>query len=145
MIVRRIDGWPEEEALYVQLYAGLPVPMPELTPSAWRKPCGIVAGFEDEALAGFVVFFAAEDKAGTAVAQWLLTDRERERLVTGVNTTHPGTSAEVEALAVLVGAAAEDARAAGYREIQWPDAEADLAARLAERMQAWSLGYGFAL
>ncbi|MEV0090007.1 hypothetical protein [Streptomyces sp. NPDC050738] len=127
-----------EDALYRELYAGLPVPMPELGGDGehWRPPYGIVAGRRDGALVGWVVYFAEEAGGGTAALQWLMTERERERITGGRNTQHPGTPAEIEALTALAAEAADRAREAGYAQLRWNPAEPGFAEGIAAGLGA---------
>lgn len=139
MIVQKIADWPGERALYEQLYEGLPVAMPDLEQREWPEPSGVIAGHEQGMLVGFVVFFAAlgqPEPSAIAIVQWILARRERERIVSGSNTQYRAGAAEIEALAILVSAAADGARKAGYQVLEWGGAEVDLAERLAEQVGA---------
>ncbi|WP_329119261.1 hypothetical protein [Streptomyces sp. NBC_01465] len=125
-----------ENDLYRELYAGLPVPMPDLDGEPWRPPYGTVAGRENGALAGWTVFFAEEPGSSTSVLQWLLLDRERQRITDGHNTTHPGTPAEIEILSALAAESAVLARKAGYAQLRWGQAEPGFAEGIATALGA---------
>ncbi|MHA6761800.1 hypothetical protein [Streptacidiphilus sp. PAMC 29251] len=151
--LERVADWAAERSLYQDLYRGLPVPMPELTRSTWPPPAGVVAARRDGQLLGWAVFFADADADADAdayadanaerggpdhgaVLQWILVARERQRITSGWNTEHGVTADESELLAALAAAAAEGARAAGYRALRWWEAEPGFAQSLAERTGA---------
>jgi GNAT superfamily N-acetyltransferase len=137
LVVERVAEGPGENALYGELYQGLRTPMPDTDTVRWPAPSGVVAAREGgDTLVGWAVFFAHGKQDGEAAFQWVMVDRERQRIEAGHNTEHPGTPEEVAALAALASAAAERAREAGYISLRWQPAEPGLAERLAEVLHA---------
>jgi len=132
--LEQVAGCDAERSLYEALYARLPIP--ELSRREWPPPAGIVAGRRDGELMGWVVFLADVERDGEAVLQWILVDREQQRIALGRNTEHRVTDDEAEVLVALVGAAAEAARRAGYGAVRWWNAEPGFAETLAERTGA---------
>lgn len=126
----------DEDELYRELYAGLPVLMPELEHRDWPQPSGIVAGRRDGLALGWAYFFQHPSEPDVAYIQWLLLSRERERIMTGHTVQRGGTADEIDALAGIFGGVAEQARKAGYASVQWNDTEADLDQKVAARLGA---------
>nr|WP_239091763.1 hypothetical protein [Streptomyces sp. SID14478] len=121
------------------MYAGLPVPIPDLTKVSWPEPAGTISGSEGDALVGWVVFFAHPSEQGAAILQWIMVERERERIAKVHNTEPPGTRSELETLVPLVQEAADQARAAGYSRLEWFPAEPGFAEGLCTLLEAEAL------
>lgn len=137
LIVERVTEGPGEDALYRELFAGLSTPMPALDRTPWPPPAGIVAGREgDGSLVGWAVCFAWAGEEGAAAFQWIVTERERQRITAGHNTTHDASLEEVTAVAALAAAAADLAREAGYSCLRWLPAEPGIAEGVAEALRA---------
>ncbi|MYW69698.1 hypothetical protein GTY65_37390 [Streptomyces sp. SID8379] len=139
MQLEQVDDAAKEERLYRQLYAGLPVAMPDPSRVTWPAPSATVAAREDDALLGWVVFFAHPNERSAAILQWIVVERERERIAQGHNTEQPVTEAELRTLEPLVREAAEQARAAGYSQLEWFPAEPGFAEGLADLLEAQAL------
>lgn len=137
--IEAIDPITDEKALYEELFAPLPVPMPGLDAepgSQWTPPAGVFAAREDGVLLAWVVYFARDPGSPHAVLQWITVERERQRITAGHNTEHSGTPDEIDTLTALASAAAAAARAAGYTHLHWHPAEPDLAEGIALGLHA---------
>ncbi|WP_428957333.1 hypothetical protein [Streptomyces sp. cg35] len=106
---------------------------------AWPAPTGTIAAREGESLLAWVVFFAHPNEQGVAILQWIMVERERERIAQGHNTEHPGTRAELQMLEPLAREAAKQAHEAGYTQLEWFPAEPGFAEDLASLLQAQAL------
>lgn len=136
LVVEEVAQGADEAALYQELYAGLATPMPELDESNWPAPAGIVCAREGGALRGWAVFFAYGREPHAAAFQWIMVERERERISTGFNTVHPGTETEVAELGALAVEAAGLAAEAGYTQLVRLPAEPDFAEGIARLLGA---------
>lgn len=140
-IVVEFDRTPRaEHQLWQELCAGLPAGTP--APAGSRPHPGTLgvatARSDDGTLLGWApVFTGREPKAATV--EWLLVTRERERIVHGSVADPDGTGDEEAALVALFRAAADAARAAGFRALDWldrGDTGAELDARAAAELEA---------
>ncbi|WP_171170705.1 hypothetical protein [Streptomyces sp. I05A-00742] len=115
--------------LYEELYAGLPVPVPDPARDDADGPAWtVVARASDGGLLGWAEVYEPEAGAGAAGAadvQWLLVSRERERLATGSPGRHGLTDEERETTARLLHGAARTAGAAGHAALEWVGADGD--------------------
>lgn len=146
--IRAVEPGPAEEPLYRELFAGLSNPMPpiEVSGSRWTAPAGVLAAREGADLLAWVVYFAEQPGSSRAVLQWITVERERQRISTGYNTEHLGTTAEIDTLTALTAEAARCAGAAGYTRLRWQPVEPGLAEGVAQRLHADTLvedGYRF--
>ncbi|MFJ4713519.1 hypothetical protein [Streptomyces sp. NPDC088785] len=134
-----VEPVPDEAAadLYRALYAGLPGPVPDLVREAsGPAPTEVVAAREAGELVGWAELFPAPGEPGAAVLQWLLSDRERQRITSGFTTAHPASPAEIDVLCALASAAADRARAAGHTDLRWWPAEPGFAEGIAAALGA---------
>ncbi|WP_328318262.1 hypothetical protein [Streptomyces sp. NBC_00388] len=140
-IVVEFDREPRaEQLLWQELAAGLP--------AGTRAPGGhgprpgalgvATARSGDGTLLGWAPVFAGQD-ADAATVEWLLVSLERERIVHGSVAEPDGTGDEEAVLVALFRAAADAARAAGFRALDWldrGDTGAELDARAAAELEA---------
>ncbi|MFI0740295.1 hypothetical protein ACH4PU_19735 [Streptomyces sp. NPDC021100] len=123
------DDTDAEVRLYEELYAGLPMPVPDLGRAAADRPAWIVvARRPDGRLLGWAEVHppaARDDTADAADVQWLLVSRERERLTTGVHARRSPTAEERETAARLLRGAARRAAAGGLPALEWTGTDGD--------------------
>lgn len=136
--IEAVRPGPDEDVLYQELFAGLPVPMPPPgdNPSRWNEPAGVLAARDNGALRAWAVYFAEQPSSPRAVLQWIVVERERQRITAGYNTEHPGTAEEIGTLAALAAEAARQARAIGYSHLRRQPAEPDSAEGIARHLNA---------
>ncbi|WP_328377674.1 hypothetical protein OHB13_16910 [Streptomyces sp. NBC_00440] len=140
-IVVEFDRAPRaEHLLWQELCAGLPAGTP--APGGSRPHPGTLgvatARSGDGALLGWAPVFTGQDPEAATV-EWLLVTRERERIVQGSVAEPAGTGDEEAVLVALFRAAANAARTAGYRALDWldrGDTGAELDARAAAELEA---------
>ncbi|KNB50613.1 hypothetical protein [Streptomyces caatingaensis] len=124
--------------LYEELFAGTAVPVPDLSgPAAGRPAATVVARHTDGRLLGWAEVWEEDDGTGVPpFVQWLLVDRERERITTGRHTGRPGTDEELETAVRLLRRAATGAAAAGRTALEWNGAGDGLDERVAAELGA---------
>ncbi|MBH1938727.1 hypothetical protein I5Q34_31455 [Streptomyces sp. AV19] len=121
--------------LYEELYAGLPVPAPDLTREDLDRPAAVaVARRPDGELLGWAEVHDHDDR--TADAQWLLVSRERERISTGRAVRRAATDEDLETVVRLLRGAANSAAAAGRTALEWDGSGDGLDARIAAELGA---------
>lgn len=140
-IVVEFDRDPRaEQLLWQELCAGLPAGTPEPGGSGPR-PGGLgvaTARSGDGVLLGWAPVLTGQD-ADAAVVEWVLATLERERIVHGSVAEPDGTGDEESVLVALIRTAADAARAAGFRALDWldrGDTGAELDARAAAELEA---------
>ncbi|MGK5637676.1 hypothetical protein ACSNOK_05055 [Streptomyces sp. URMC 126] len=130
------DAADGDVRLYEELYAGLPLPLPD-TSRAERPAWTVVARRSDGGLLGWAEVYPPHTGGDAADVQWLLVSQERERLTTGSAVRRGPTGEERETAGSLLRGAARRAAEAGLAALEWtgPDTEgvaADLGARATE-------------
>ncbi|MBZ4321586.1 hypothetical protein JNW98_19855, partial [Streptomyces sp. SCA2-4] len=92
------DAADADARRYEELYAGLPMPLPDLARAAADRPAWtVVARRPDGGLLGWAeVHPPAAPDADAADVRWLLVSRERERLAAGVPVRRAATAEERE-------------------------------------------------
>ncbi|MGG2459772.1 hypothetical protein ACO0M4_08120 [Streptomyces sp. RGM 3693] len=135
------DHDPDADVRLVrELYAGLPMPVPDLErkdhEEAERPASLVVARRPDGALLGWAEVHARGDGTSVADLQWLLVSRERERITQGHNVLREATAEERDVVTRLVRGAADSAGRAGYTALDWDDPEGHLDARAAAELGA---------
>ncbi|MEV8569458.1 hypothetical protein AB0436_28385 [Streptomyces sp. NPDC051322] len=119
-----------------ELYSGLPVTGPDAVGAPPPGLLGTAVARADGALLGWVTVYCPGPEPDVAIARRLLTSPERERIVAGHVAEPDGTGDEEAALTRLFRRAADEARAAGFRVLQWDDTESELDARVAAELEA---------
>lgn len=124
--------------LYEELYAGTPVPVPDLSREDDGRPAAVVvARHTDGRLLGWAEVWEHDDAEGAVPhVQWLLVDRERERITTGRTARRPGSAEELETVACLLRRAATGAAAAGRTVLEWDGPGDGLDERVAAELGA---------
>ncbi|MFG2288275.1 hypothetical protein ACGFOU_19710 [Streptomyces sp. NPDC048595] len=120
-----------------ELYAGLPVPVPDLVQEGGVRPAlVVVARRPDGGLLGWAQVRDRGDGASVAQVQWLLVSQGRERIAQGHNVVHVVTPEERAVVMHLVRGAADSTRRAGYSALEWTDPDGHLDARAAAELGA---------
>lgn len=119
-----------------ELYAGLPVDGPGSVGDPPPGLVGTVVARAGGALLGWVTVYCPGAEPDVATARRLLVSLERERIVEGHVAEPEGTGEEEAVLIRLFRRAADEARTAGFRALQWSDTEAELDARVAAELEA---------
>ncbi|MFC5721027.1 hypothetical protein ACFP1Z_12700 [Streptomyces gamaensis] len=126
-----------EVRLTEELFAGLPVPVPDLTHDDGERPEWIVvARRPDGALLGWAQVYVRQEGAAEVHVQWVVVSRERERIVHGRNNTREVAPEEKAVVTHLLRTAADAARAAGHTALEWDDPERHLDAPSAAELGA---------
>ncbi|MCC3769580.1 hypothetical protein, partial [Streptomyces sp. UNOC14_S4] len=131
---------PDVDArLTEELFAGLPVPAPDMTETDAREhPAWFVVARRPDGggLLGWAEAYERRDGTSEADVQWLVVSRERERVVQSHNVTRAATPEERAVAIRLVRGAADHARAAGHTALYWDDPENHLDARATAELGA---------
>ncbi|MCC3777509.1 hypothetical protein [Streptomyces sp. UNOB3_S3] len=113
-----------------ELFAGLPVPVPDLADAGGQRPAWLVVARQpDGGLLGWAEAYEQPDGIAEADLLWLVASRERERIVQGHNVTREVTPEDQAVALRLVRGAADHARATGYTALYWDDPEGHLGAQ----------------
>ncbi|MFD5734592.1 hypothetical protein ACFWIY_17400 [Streptomyces sioyaensis] len=120
-----------------ELYAGLPVPVPDFAQEGGVRPAlVVVARRPDGGLLGWAEIRDGGDGASAARVQWLLVSRGRERITQGHNVVREVTAEERAVVLHLVRGAADSARRAGSTALEWTDPEGHLDGQAAAALGA---------
>ncbi|WP_326694551.1 hypothetical protein OG709_16390 [Streptomyces sp. NBC_01267] len=126
-----------ERRLTEELRAGLPGEGADLGESRpYPGLLGTAIARADGELLGWAAVFSPGPDPEAAAVQWQLVSLERERIVSGCVAEPDGTGDQEAVLARLFRVAADEARAAGFRALDWDGTESELDARVAAELEA---------